>query len=576
MSQKSLLFLGLLVSFLLLKIGILFAYEITSSNLIDYSNYINQIVPSIKLIKEDKDVKIVMEVNIPEPIKNSTKINRFEIYRNNTLITETTENQYEDKNLEPGIYDYKYTAHLTISLKSFVTSTTVYSPVTSTTIYAPSPPFTTTTATTATETTKETTSTPEFLKIKIYGKTLTSDGNILGRSKVFINTEKDGFFEIESRDNGEFYIEVSNFQNISLSSVKTIDSIIYRSKIINIALENYDQNINIYLEQEDKKIPSPIEKRVEIQKGEKIILEDKAEITIPPALVTTTNIINVAVRQTIEVPPITNFSLVSPVYEIKITDDQNKEIKSFEKEIEIKIPYSPDELKAKGLTEDQIRLGYFDEDKKNWSIIEKFSVDKINKVVIGYVKHLTKFAIISFADTTPPPPPSEIKFNLINAKKVKISWINPGQDFKYVRIYRSLDKNSWGSLLYDKVTSTEIIDKNVRWGVTYYYLIKSVDYAGNESLNTKPLAITIFKFTRHLSFGSKGNDVKKLQEILIKENVYPEKNISGYFGPLTKAAVIRLQEKYSKEILEPLKLKKGTGFVGPYTIKKLNELLNEI
>lgn len=71
----------------------------------------------------------------------------------------------------------------------------------------------------------------------------------------------------------------------------------------------------------------------------------------------------------------------------------------------------------------------------------------------------------------------------------------------------------------------------------------------------------------------KGDDVKALQEILIKEGVWERLDIgaTGYFGLITKAAVIRYQEKYASEILEPLGLMKGTGFVGPSTLAHLEK-----
>lgn len=86
-----------------------------------------------------------------------------------------------------------------------------------------------------------------------------------------------------------------------------------------------------------------------------------------------------------------------------------------------------------------------------------------------------------------------------------------------------------------------------------------------------------FTFTRNLVLGSTGGDVEKLQECLANppaggSDIYPEGKITGEYGPLTKAAVIRFQEKYAADILTPIGLSRGTGDVKPMTIDKLNEV----
>lgn len=81
------------------------------------------------------------------------------------------------------------------------------------------------------------------------------------------------------------------------------------------------------------------------------------------------------------------------------------------------------------------------------------------------------------------------------------------------------------------------------------------------------------EFQSRLEQGDQGAEVQNLQECLARDpEVYPEGQITGGFGPLTKAAVIRFQEKYAAEILTPGGYTEGTGTVGPSTRAKLNEI----
>lgn len=81
------------------------------------------------------------------------------------------------------------------------------------------------------------------------------------------------------------------------------------------------------------------------------------------------------------------------------------------------------------------------------------------------------------------------------------------------------------------------------------------------------------KITQWMYRGSSGEDVRRLQEFLAKDRaLYPEGIITGYFGTLTEKAVQRFQKKYGiVNSGDPITT--GFGFVGPQTLKKLNDLL---
>ncbi len=86
-----------------------------------------------------------------------------------------------------------------------------------------------------------------------------------------------------------------------------------------------------------------------------------------------------------------------------------------------------------------------------------------------------------------------------------------------------------------------------------------------------------FQFKTDLKDGSKGKDVEFLQQCLANPpaggpEVYPEGRITGELGSQTKNAVIKFQEKYAKDILQPFGLTEGTGLVSKATRAKLNEI----
>jgi hypothetical protein len=78
-------------------------------------------------------------------------------------------------------------------------------------------------------------------------------------------------------------------------------------------------------------------------------------------------------------------------------------------------------------------------------------------------------------------------------------------------------------------------------------------------------------FSSNLKIGMANNDVKNLQQLLINEGFWPSNaKVTGYFGPVTKQAVMAFQEANKDDILRPLGLTSPTGFFGPYTRNYLN------
>lgn len=98
-------------------------------------------------------------------------------------------------------------------------------------------------------------------------------------------------------------------------------------------------------------------------------------------------------------------------------------------------------------------------------------------------------------------------------------------------------------------------------------------------LTTSVASAAEYTFNTNLRLGDSNTDVLFLQKVL-NQDINTRVAVSGpgspgnetmYFGPLTKSAVIRFQNIHKNEVLLPIGLQYGTGFVGSMTRAKLNK-----
>lgn len=120
----------------------------------------------------------------------------------------------------------------------------------------------------------------------------------------------------------------------------------------------------------------------------------------------------------------------------------------------------------------------------------------------------------------------------------------------------------------------------------FFGLSEEKESASNNHKETEITSLpsnTVSPFTRYLSQGDINEEVRKLQIFLnqFKDTQVASSgagspgNETNYFGPLTRIAVIKFQEKYPEEILSPWGLTQGTGKFHRTTLQQANTLINK-
>jgi len=437
------------------------------------------------------------------------------------------------------------------------------------------------------------------LDLKLRQADLTISGKVFANDIPVNNafiwgwSETGGYQESFTLFDGSYQLNVTGSDTWLVGAITEIRGSLYKAGEVPVVVEEGNVEHDIYLERLEE-IPPPVVRTTSATESTVAGVSGGATVVASGNSITSSGSVSISVTPDVRAPSQGGSRVVGTAYDLEARDETGQLVTSFNSNVTITIPYEDLEVINLGTTEDNLVISFWDETSARWKELPNSIVNKAENTVTAAVDHFTRFAIVAAADITPPAKPLAVNGNALGKGVVEITWSNPTTDFSHTKIYRSEKPAVLGKVLANEVLGQIYNDATALDGVLYYYTVRAVDAAGNETSNTEQVSVTAIgtgtgekivtteikttttgstSFTRNLKVGSQGADVTALQQFLLDEGVYPEGLITGYFGNLTKGAVIRFQDKYAEDILTPVGLSSGTGYFGPSTRVKMNELL---
>lgn len=407
-----------------------------------------------------------------------------------------------------------------------------------------------------------------------------------------------GYQETFVQSDGSYRLNVTANETWVVAAASDGDEVFYKSSETPVAVVDQDIAAFDISLGSPQKTPKSASQTTQASTLSVVETTEGTSIIAPANSISTSGGVSLSVTPDVRAPSQGEVKVVGTAYNFEARDDKGNIITTFNTDVIVTLPYEKEELERLGTTEDSLNLGFWDEKVGTWKQLENSVVNKEEKNVTGAINHFTRFAIIAAADITPPDAPTDIRVTALGSGNISLSWVNPSSDFAHAKVYRSEADGSFGFIRAVEVFTNTFVDTDdISDGITYFYTVRAVDSAGNETDNTNQVSVVAIGssveatvlagfippelitetvvseiiFTRNLTLGGRGADVTLLQELLVNEDVYPEALTTGYFGQLTKAAVMRFQNKYKEEILTPVDLSEGTGYFGESTRSKANE-----
>lgn len=355
--------------------------------------------------------------------------------------------------------------------------------------------------------------------LKIEGAVKDGTGNVVANAFVSAYSDDGATNQVKAGSDGKYSMNATKDTVWHVDSAKDADNekdVLAQTGETLVSTQGATGNVSqdLTLTTQTNFLPSDVTRTGGSGSASQITLTDGMVVQVPANALDKNNDdanVTVTVSATGEVASQEGTAVFGKGYDITASDNNGQAITSPNSPLTVTFPYKESDLPA-GVSEADIVVVSNNPDTGENSVESGCAVDTEKNLVSCSIDHMTVFALAANADTTPPAAPTSAKATA-GTGKVTLSWTNPSDsDFNGVAIYRSTEKGKLG----DKVKTTAKADSSYADTLsakgTYYYTLRSVDTASNESQNTNQVSAEVKSLP---TTGRPGNPAGALATLIV-------------------------------------------------------------
>jgi hypothetical protein len=307
---------------------------------------------------------------------------------------------------------------------------------------------------------------------------------------VSARSEKGGYAETTASDDGSYKLNLTKGEVWYLAASKDKNGTVLKSSEAKVSIATdadwLRQDLNML--STGRKFPAPASTTGKATIGVAASVENGASVSVSSRAVSGDANIFLTITPDSRTPSQALERVVGLGYGVEVLGAHAQAVTSFLDDIIVSLPYTDADTAFSHTPAAKLSLAYWDEGAGTWRRVEGSAVDTAARTVSGAVRHLTRFALVAPADVEPPDAARSVVVSRVSGG-VEITWINPAYDFHHAKIYRSTEKGKLGDMIVDELSDSNYTDTINGLG-TYYYVVRAVDLAGNESTNADQYSVT--------------------------------------------------------------------------------------